>query len=180
MSESTNIPEMRDTIERLSKEKAALSNENADLKAAVRVRDARDMFRREGFSPEHGDLFAAANPDAEITPEAVVSFADQYNLKTASTAAPSEGDPTPKPEADDSDLSQLSGSGSRGGDGGAGGAQSTTLTRQQWKDLYVSDPAQAKAAIASGRVEVSRDNPFVKGVGLPKGTNPYASAADTT
>lgn len=180
MSDSTNIPEMRETIERLSKEKAALNTEVVQLKAAVRVRDARDTFRREGFSPEHGDLFAAANPDAEITPEAVVSFADQYNLKAASKEPASEGTSTTEDGPDNSDLSQFSGSGSRGGDGGAGGAQVDTLTRDQWKDLYASDPAQAKAAVASGRVEISRDNPFVKGSGLPKGVNPYVSAADAT
>lgn len=179
MSDSQNIPEMRDTIERLSKEKAALTQEVGSLSQELRVRDARDAFAAAGYAKSHGDLFVASNPEAEITAETVVAFADQFGLPTvASGESSTDGDSASSQQEDQSGLTSMAGGGSRSGDTGAGGAQVESLTREQWKQLHATDPSAAAAAIASGRVEISRDNPFVKNSGLPRGTNPYALASD--
>lgn len=179
MSDSQNIPEMRETIERLSKEKADLSQKVGDLSQQLRVRDARDAFVAAGYAKTHGDLFVATNPEAEITAESVVAFADQFGLPPAAAGdSASSGDSAPATDAGSVELASMSGGGSRSGDTNAGGVQVETLTREQWKALHATDPSAAAAAVASGRVEISRDNPFVKGSGLPRGTNPYAPAVE--
>ena len=175
VSDSPNIPQMRETIERQEKKIAELESERNGLQSDLRVRDARDAFRTAGYDPRQGDLFAASNPDAEINAENVQGFADQYNLSPAGDSTPTdEGDPTPEVDDGSAELNAMAGGGSRGGDGGAGGAASEPMSRAEWQRLYESDPAAAKAAVASGRVEISRDNPYVQGSGLPRGVNPYA------
>lgn len=178
MSEDTNIPQMRETIERLSKENAGLKKDNSDLQGQLRVRDARDTMRQAGYNPKHGDLYAAMNPEGEITAEAVSTFAEEQGLPTFtadSAASDDAGDSTNDGGADTTQLAAMSGSGSRGGDGGAGGADVQTMTRAEWKQLYADDPVAARQAVASGRVEISRGNPIVGGSGSPRGENPYVT-----
>lgn len=181
MSEEQNIPEMRKTIERLSKEKSTLEAQVGDLQSQVRVGEAKEAFRAAGYNPKHGELFALANPEGEVTVEAAAAFAEEQGLPAlVSTQEASVGSEDSTAEEDGTgDLSAMSGSGSRTGGSGAGGAAPESLTRQEWQDLYASDPEAGRQAIASGRVEISKGNPFVKGVGAPRGTNPYAAAIAT-
>jgi len=176
MSEET-IPQMRETIERLSKDKAGLTKQVTELSGNLRVRDAREAFRAEGYNPKHGDLFAANNPEGDITVEAVTSFANSFGLAQVSSSD------TPKVVEDDTstvedgseDLAALAGGGSRSGDGGAGAADTEKMTRKEWQSLYRTDPAAAKAAVASGRVSVSGEGFAPAGSSLVHGDNPYAS-----
>ena len=181
MSEETNIPQMRETIERLSKDKAGLETQVKEQAVALRVHAASDAFRGAGYNPNHGKLYAAVNPEGEITAETVVAFAEEQTLSPVDSDTQKEtddgGEATSEVKDGSEALSGMAGSGSRAGDGGAGGAQVETLTRQAWQQLYAEDPAAAQAAVASGRVEISRDNVYVKGVGIPKGTNPYVVEA---
>lgn len=182
MSEE-NIPQMRETIERLSKDKSGLQSEVSDLQAQLRVRDARDAFRAEGFTPKNGDLYAAMNPEGEITAEAVVAFADEQGLPLAGSTQESteEAGTTTTEAADGSEaLAGMAGSGSGAGEGGAGSASPETLTRQEWQALHATDPAAAKAAVASGRVEITKDNPYVPSSLSAPGVNPYVTAGETT
>lgn len=175
MSEDTNVAQMRETIERLSKDKAGLKSENESQAKRLREFEAKDVFREAGYNPNHGKLFAALHPEGEITADAVVSFADEQGLPALSTQEDS-GDGQDSASQDDAGSQQLSamaGSGSRAGDGGSGGAQVETLTRQQYKELHAVDPAAARAAVASGRVEISRDNVFGQNAPAPRGSNPY-------
>lgn len=178
MSEEQNIPQMRETIERLSKDKATLQASVSDLTSQLRIRDAREAFRAAGYNPKHGDLYAAVNPEGELTVEAVAKFAEDQGLPAveSTSSAPVEAESAASDAGVETEqLAAMSGGGSRSGDGGAGGAQVEVLTRQAWQELYASDPSAAKAAIASGRVAISRDNPYVANQGLPRGTNPYAT-----
>ena len=173
MSEETNIQKMRETIERLSKDKAGLESKNVELTQQLRVRDARDVFRQEGYNPKHGDLYAAVNPEGEITAEAAVAFATEQSLSVledTSGSSEESGDSASDDAGDQAGKASMAGGGSRSGDGGAGGASVDTLTREQWKQLNASDPAAAQAAIASGRVEISRDNVYRN---EKSGTNPF-------
>jgi hypothetical protein len=174
MSEE-NIPQMRETIERLSKDNAGLESNVVDLTGQLRVRDARDAFRTEGFVPRNGDLFAAMNPEGDITAEAVVAFAEEQGLPLAGVESVPEDAGDSKEDGDESEsLSGMSGGGSRAGDGGASGAASESLTRQEWQQLYADDPDAARRAIASGSVQISDNGP------APKGTNPYATLTQTS
>ena len=181
MSEE-NIPQMRETIERLSKDKSGLESTVSDLTGQLRVKDAQDVFRSEGFNPAHGKLFAAVNPEGDITAEAVVAFADEQGLPLldGTQETSTEGGESTSEATDGSEgLAGMAGGGSGAGDGGAGGAAVETLTRAEWQQLATSDPAAAKAAIASGRVEISKDNPYVKDSVSAPGVNPYAALAVT-
>jgi len=173
MSEET-IPQMREQINALEKQVKDLSKANSDFTAENRVLQARDVFRSQGYSAEGGELFAAQNPEGEITPEAVDTFVGKYGLASAKTddAESSEGEEAaPEAAAGSPDLANMSRSGSRAGEGGASGSSTEPMTRQDWQDLMASDPAAGKAAVASGRVQISNDNPY-SGV-APRPGNPF-------
>lgn len=177
MSEET-IPQMRETIERLSKDKSGLAKQVEDQAKALRNYEAADAFRAAGYNPNHGKLFAALHPDGEITAEAVTAFADEQGLAPvqASTQESEAGGGDDTSQASDGmeAAAALAGGGSRAGDGGAGGSNVQTLTRAQWQDLHASDPAAARAAVASGRVDISRDNVYVRQAGGSQAPgNPY-------
>lgn len=176
-----NVIEMRDTIERLSKDKAGLTTDVETRDKQLRVYQAQDAFRDQGLNPNHGKLYAAVHPEGEITAETVVEFATEQALTPVSSTQEDpagEGDSTSSDAADQANLGSMSGSGSRAGDGGAGGSESQQLTRQEYQALYAQDPAAARAAVASGRVEVDPDNPYVRDrIGATRGSNPYANLA---
>lgn len=173
--EENNIPQMRETIERLSKEKAGLEKTVAEQATSLRVIEAKDAFRDAGYNPNNGSLYAAMSPDGDITAEAVTTFATEQGLVPveASTQESTEeaGSSTSVAPEESAKLAAMSGSSSRAGEGGAGGASPEALTRDEWKQLYVTDPTAAKQAIASGQVEISSGEP------APRGTNPYVKLA---
>ena len=177
MSEET-VPQMRDQIKALEKDLRAERDTNAGLKTQLRVRDARDVFRDQGFNPKHGDLYAAVNPDGEITAESVVAFADEQSLNPISATSENaeEVDSADATAEAEKDLSVMAGGGSSGGDGGAGGANVQSLTRPEWVELSRSDPAAARAAAASGRVQLNKGNPYAPNHGPVAGGNPYVPA----
>lgn len=181
MSEET-IPQMREQIAALEKQLKEANRTLASQATENRVLKARDVFGAQGFDPKAGELFAAQNPDGDITPEAVNAFVEAYGVGKA--GAPSsqgdaadvdggESDPAPAPGA--SDLAKLNRGGSRAGDGGSGGPSTQPMTRQEWQSLYAKDPAAAQAAVRQGRVQVSKDNVYV---GEPTVGNPYAPRSE--
>lgn len=179
MSEET-IPQMRDQIKALEKQVKDLSGTNSDLVKTNRELAARDAFRDQGYSAEGGELFAAQNPEGDITPEAVDAFVSKYGLSKAEASdadAVSEEEAAPEVAAGSPDLAALSRSGSRAGEGGASGSASEPMTRQEWQELMASDPAAGKAAVASGRVQISRDNPWGSERAAPG--NPFAAVAQS-
>lgn len=179
MSEET-IPQMRERIDQLEKQNRELTKLVPGLQTENRVLKARDVFGAEGFAPEGGELYAAQNPEGEITPESVAEFATKYNfgkaeasVETVIGAAPAEeGKADPKAAPGAAELGTLSRGGSRAGEGGAGASSTEPMTRAEWQGLYARDPAAAKAAVASGRVQISKDNVY-SGV-RPDPGNPYA------
>lgn len=180
MSEET-IPEMRETIERLQKERASLVKDNTKLQSDLHIRDAREAFRSGGYDPRHGDLFAAKNPEAEITEENVATFADEWNLAAVSVKSTSESEENSADLADDGTdaLSAMGSGGTSTGEGGASGTATQKMTRSEWKKLMITDPASAKAAVASGKVEISGDNPWLGSDRnrAPSGSNPFVPDA---
>lgn len=173
-----NVAQMRETIERLSKEKAGLEKQVEEVPALrnrVREYEAKDAFRAAGYNPNHGELYAAIHPDGEITEESVVEFATRQSLSPVGSGTPSEnedGQESTSKAQEQAALAALAGSGSGAGDGGSGGAQVETLTRQQWQELYANDPIAAKQAVASGRVEISKDNVY-SSAKPAQGVNPF-------
>lgn len=177
MSEET-IPQMREQINALEKQLKELSKANSDFATENRVLAARDVFRQQGYSAEGGELFAAQNPDGEITAEAVDAFVQKYGLAQAKGGeAPStEEETAPAADPGTAELAALSRSGSRAGEGGASGSSLEPMTRQQWQELHARDPQAAKVAVASGRVQISKDNVYVGG---KSAGNPFAPTAQS-
>lgn len=183
MSEEMTNSELRDAFARVSKDNTGLQKDVKDLTQKIRIGEAQNAFREAGFVPANGSLYAAINPEGEITADAVEAFAKEQGL------VPAVGKPDESTESGDSAsdvddgtavLAPLAGSGSRAGEGGAGGAATDSLTISEWQDLYALDPSAAKVAVASGKVEISRDNVFAKNTSLPRGVNPYIKAQETS
>lgn len=180
MSEET-IPQMRDRIARLEKSEKDLKSQNEGLSKENTQLKARDQFREAGYPASYGDLFAGqAEPDTEITPEAVQDFVKAFNLNVDGSASEDDSGTTDEGGSNDDagtdteGLDVMARSGSRSGDGGSGSPEAKVLTRAEYLDLARNDPAAAKAAVANGRVQVSTDNPYVPSKGRVSGVNPYA------
>lgn len=181
MSEE-NIAQMRETIERLSKDKAGLEKTVAEQTTSLRVFEAREAFREAGYNPNNGSLYAAVHPQGDITSDGIMSFAEEQGLSPVSAStqeAQAAGQETTTEAAENQTaLASMAGGGSRAGDPASGGAEADTLTRQEWQELYANDPAAAKAAVASGRVEISKDNVYL-GNRLVPGHNPFVLTNDS-
>jgi hypothetical protein len=182
MSEET-IPQMRERIEQLEKQNKELAKLVPTLQTENRVLKARDVFSGQGLAPEVAELYATQFPEGEITVESVTEFATKYGLGQTKTADPVT-DPTPDAGGGNAPtvapgaeaLGALSRGGSRAGEGGAGASSTEPMTRVEWQGLYARDPAAAKAAVASGRVQISKDNVY-SGV-RPDPGNPYAKTQE--
>ncbi len=181
MSDET-VPQMRETIDRIRGERNTAQKQVTKLEGEIHVRDAREAFRTGGYDPRHGDLFAAKNPEMEITVENVSTFADEWNLAAVEGSSDStdEGEGTGLVDDGSEALSGMAGSGTASGEGGSDGATEQKMTPTEWKALMMSDPAAAKAAAVSGRVQLSEDNPWLGSdrVRTPSGQNPYVKALD--
>lgn len=162
MSDET-IPQMRERIDALQKEKGKLQEDLVSTRLEVKTLQARDLFRESGYRREHADLFVKTNPEVEeITEDAVAAFVKDYGLspvqqEESTTKQDEEGGGTP----DDVDLATLARGGSRAGAGGQQQAtDDQTMTREEWRSLHKSDPVAARQAYAQGRVALREDNPF--------------------
>lgn len=180
MSEGENIPQMREQIESLTKDLTSSREKTAVVEKDNRRLLARDLAREQGYEASRGELFAAANPDAEVTAENLDAFVQLHNLGKASESgdggagSSSEGgnDPTGASNVS-SDLAQMSRGGSRPGDS-AGGATQEKMTRQAWQALHQTDKTAAREALRQGRVEIDPGNPWGDPRPVAPGVNPYA------
>lgn len=177
MSEEQTIPQMRETIDRLSKDKTGLERTVQELRSEVRTYQAKEVAVEAGYMPAHGKLYAAVNTEGDVTVEALAAFAMEQGLPPAASSnqgsSEEEESSTETKESGDTNLAGMAGGGSRAGDGGDGGVQSETLTRQAWQELFRADPAAARQAVASGRVEIDKGNPHLRNR-QTTGGNPFA------
>ena len=181
MSEET-IPQMREALDNANKSIKDLTATNEKLTTDNRGFAARDAFRNEGYAANHGDLYAASNPEGEITVDAVNEFAGQFNLTKVETAVVEDvtedadggaGDGTDASAPGSTDLGKMDRGGSSSSDG-TGGVAPEKMTIPEWQALMQSDPVAGEEAQRQGRVAVSGDNPWVDGKPVAPGLNPYA------
>lgn len=155
---------MRERIEQQNEELSALRREKSELASTVRQYQARDTFREVGLEAKHADLFIKAQPEGDITVEAVTEFAQQYDL-VPGTVPETNGaeEATPETTADPgAGLEAFSRGGSRAGSDAAASVPTDTLTKEQWRDLQRENPAAAADALRRGKVLLNKDNPFVR------------------
>lgn len=179
MSEET-IPQMREALDNATKTIKKLEEDLTKQAGENRRLQAREAFRTAGFKPEHGDLFASANAEAEISVETALQFANEYNLQPVEVSG---GEQTP-PQGEDAgaptgseNLNSMSRAGSRAGEGGQQSTGNKTMTRQEWEQLNVRDPNAARQALAEGRVLIRADNPYAQTAGKTLG-NPYRPSSE--
>ena len=167
MSEET-IPQMRERIKELEKQANDAQSKLAEASAENRRLSAREAFRAEGYSPEHGELFAKST-DGDVSSEAINAFATQYGLQPAAS-----GEETKESESSEGDnsgasdnaaaLAAMSGGSSSSGSGGQQSTGGQKMTRQEYNEKVKSDPVAAREALMTGRVEMRDDNPWVANV----------------
>lgn len=181
MSDQTPA-ELRDALENAQKELKKLTKANSDLTAENRKLMAKEVFREADLSPNAADLFVAANPEADITVDAVVEFAKNYGIGNVEAAddGDDEGDGASgdgEGEGSGSDGTEgLSGFARAGsGQGGSGQPPTTgkTMTRDEFLTAQRDNPALAQKALAEGRVRLRPDNPLGQGATPTVGHNPF-------
>ena len=123
------------TQERELEELRSFRDERVYLERTAKI---ESTFKDVGFNPKHGKLWGALNPETEVTPEAVATFAAEYGLVTESGAeveapAPPQFAPT---------ISSSSNP-----------ATETKISRVEFQQLYASDPASAIKLLEAGRVD---------------------------
>ncbi len=177
-----NVPDLRahaDSLESdLAKSKAAL------LKSEVenRMFGAREAFSDAGYEPKFADLYVAAEPEGDLTPEAIKVWTGTFGLEPAEAPVEGEGDGNSKvTETAGAKTKALADLG-RGGSSTEGGAGSAAegdkmITVQEWQRLTKTDPAAAREAASQGRIKLRSDNAWVRGYALSEtGSNPYIEA----
>ena len=181
MSEET-IPQMREALDNANKSIKDLTADNEKLTTDNRGFAARDAFRNEGYAANHGDLYAASNPEGDITADVVNEFAGQFNLAKVETKVVEDastdadggaGDGTDAEALGSTDLGKMDRGGSSSSEG-TGGAAPEKMTIQAWQTLMQTDPEAGKEAQRQGRVAISGDNPWGDGKPVAPGSNPYA------
>jgi len=168
--EDLTIPQMRDHIKELETSLKKAQDSMKGLSSENRLLKAREAFREAGYQPQHAELFVGANPEGELSEEAVIEFVQRHQLAPAggtSDSGEGTGDSSDEGRADSSDsgsdsgLANMGGGGTRAGDGGAAGARTdNTMTIQDWRKLHATDPAAARKAVNDGRVRIREDNPY--------------------
>lgn len=179
MSEET-IPQMRETIDSLTTDLGkARDSENAAL-GQVKELTGQVIALGQGYSKAQGGLYAKV-AEGDLSAEGFDSFATEQGLPQAQSNTETDSEEGSTDEgssatdvAGSADLAKMAGGGSQAGES-AGGATTKQMTRSEWQELHASDPAAAREAVAKGRVEIARDNPFGDASAVAKGTNPYGS-----
>jgi hypothetical protein len=150
-TDSKNFADLRKYARKMEREaKAAqaqveeLTSFRTEVLAERRTADLDRVFSEVGLSPKHAALFAKVNPDAEVTADAVKSFAAEYEL-TAAT-----GDPIDAPELQAEGLSPIV-----RGNGSGAPAQGGKMSSREWIALQATDFAKAQALWEKGLVDMS-------------------------
>lgn len=178
MATDEAIQNLKDQVERLEKALEAeqskvqeLTTSTETLGTVNKTLEAKGLFVDLGLSPKQAALFVRGlEPGAEVTKEAVLAFAQEYDLSAESSDSGSEGEEgagQSAPPVGNAPLSTMAQAGSRPGQASQGGAGTGSLTRDEWQALHKENPAAAGEALRQGRVQLREDN-FYRQTGLVK------------
>lgn len=141
--ESNPVKQLRDALKAAQKEAKESKKELEELRAfksdyerRERAQSATQAFSKLGLNEKHAELFVKLNPEAELTEEAVKTFATEYGLPVTEQATTDETTPEEAPFAP-ADV----------GSSGEG-----YISRQQLDEMYKSNPQRAIGMLRSGRV----------------------------
>lgn len=136
----TQLRESRDT------EKARADAAEASLRSLK----AEVLFDKSGLNAKHAELFLKSNPEADVTAEAVKTFADEYGLVPAAS-----GDPAQPPKDDgppaDAGLAALGGAAQTDSSGAAPAAK-PKVSVEEFEKLLAENPTAAAELYTKGQV----------------------------
>lgn len=133
--------ELREAYDRA--EARAAEAEAAAQAAATELRafKAQTLFGNE----KHAELFLKANPDADVTPDAVNAFVQDYGLNPATESAP-PSEPKPDPGTNLASLNDAAGN----GQSGAAPAAQPKMSAEDFEKLLATNPQAAAEAYMKG------------------------------
>lgn len=150
-SENKSFTELRKAYNRLEKQLKSMTPELDELRTfkEERIRMERNTaieatFKEAGLNAQHAKLFAAMNPDADPSTEAVVEFAKSYGLVADDFSASSEKG---FEEANASDVEKGISPISTGSASSALGVEF-----DEWLKIASSNPDEAARLKKAGRV----------------------------
>lgn len=162
---------MSEKVEGMEEVRAAYDRKDAELKALTsefRQYKAGVTFEQAGLTAKHAELYLATNPEAEVSPEGVASFAAEYGLMPAQAPAPEQppGDPghlpedggTPPvertlvegPQPADQALATMTGAAGTPA-ATVESAMPTKMSQAEFAKLLTDNPQEAAKAYAEGR-----------------------------
>lgn len=176
--------ELREAYESMQKELKKIQKQNESLSQENRKLEAREAFRDAELSPNLADLFVAAQPEAEISVDSALEFAQTYGVGAAPAAeeggdeSGDGGEPSGAGEeasgsSGSPDLNKFARAGSGAGGSGQPPASDKTLTRDEFLTMQRDNPTEAQKALAEGRVKLRTDNPLASGATPTVGRNPF-------
>lgn len=146
-NDSGPMKQLRDHAKSLEKNLRTQEKELEELrsfKAEAERRAKQELLRQAvsavGLNEKHAELFSAARPDVEPTPEAVKAFAVEYGFIAGPDRAEEderEGSFQPTPPS-------------------GVPAHKKRYTNVEWDDLYKSNPVEAIKAAEEGRVDFQK------------------------
>jgi hypothetical protein len=151
MSDQPDGPtELRDARDRAIESRDQAQAELREFKAGVFFKDA-------GLESKHAELFLKTNPDVEVTEQAALAFAEEYNLQPAVAPEPAPTEPAPAPDSGpavpaDAGLGALSEAAGSGTSGDLPAAQ-PKMSKEAFEKLLATNPQAAAEAYTKGLVD---------------------------
>lgn len=146
MSDETTQEAPKELREALDRAKAEAAEAAAQAQAAtqeLRQFKATTLFGNEA----HAELFLKANPEADVTQDAVAQFRETYGLGVTTEAPPA--DTAPKTEPGLAAMGAAAGSPI----GGSAPAETAQIGWDEFQGLLESNPTEAAKLYAEGRVK---------------------------
>jgi hypothetical protein len=163
-SENQNFKQLRDYAKKLEKQVNSLTREVEPLRSfkqetetEKRQVEVAKVFEGAGLSGKHAALYLRVNPEAEVTPDAVLDFAVEYELPRVEVAAVAEEAPAFDPAAERIvEIPRPEAIGSPPADGGAGPTATVITDVHEAEKLSVDNPAEYMRLKQLGRIKLNR------------------------
>lgn len=114
----------------------------------LRTLKAEVLFDKSGLNAKHAELFLKSNPEADVTAEAVSTFADEYGLVPAAGGEDPPSKPTEPPV--DAGLAALGGAAQTASSGAAPAAK-PQVTAEEFDRILQENPAKAAELYVRGQ-----------------------------
>jgi hypothetical protein len=145
---------------REARDRAVERAEAAEKAAQAAISELRQFkaevtFQEAGLTPKHAELFLTANPEAEVTAQAITDFAAEYGLVPAQSNDPApSNEPQPNPDRQAAAIGGAAGSQMAG----AAPAAQPKMSAGDFEKLLAENPQAAAEAYVKGLVERNERN----------------------